>query len=352
MHRVFDFVVIGGGPAGCGAALALARSGARVALLERAPIPGFKPGEIMDPTLHGALAGLGIGDSFKQLQFPMLSGNVALWGGNGVHENPAVLNAFGHGVLVDRVAFERWLLDEVIASGAEIRLGATDLHTERRGGGWEVRGAGFIIQTGFVIEATGRAAGQIAPASRRYTDQKVCLLAYPDAPSGFHDCRLHIEAVEFGWWYSALLPGRKLVVALCLERDVLANQDRSSRSTWFWAEHRRTKLLPQVTHSSIDGRELPAVRGYPASSSLRSQLCGPGWVVIGDAAASYDPLLGRGVPLALVKGAAVARLLTDGSDLDHQAARYAQAERHAFDVYLAEQRAIYGRVANLGLSLR
>ena len=51
-----DAVIVGAGPAGCAAAIGLARAGARVVLYHRKAAPGCRPGEIIEPTFRIALA--------------------------------------------------------------------------------------------------------------------------------------------------------------------------------------------------------------------------------------------------------------------------------------------------------
>lgn len=289
----------------------------------------------MDPALHGALFQLGLQGSFSRLGFPRLAGNLSLWDFDEALESPSVRNAHGHGVLLDRMVFEKWLLNEVRASGVRVILSSDRMVLERRSC-WQLSTAETTLQAGYVIEATGRAAGQVAPPERRFSDHQVCLLAYPRAPANYQDCRLLIEAGENGWWYSALLPGGRLVIALCVARETLSRMRGRSSDDWFWRELERTRLIPHV----------PRVRsvGHPASSSLRCQMNGPGWVAIGDAAATYDPLFGRGVPMALTKGIAAARLLVQGTDHETQAAIYARAERETYESYLDQQRATYRRI--------
>src|SRR5580704_8497339 len=60
MTEAFDAVVVGAGPAGSAAALVIARSGRKVALLERGPFPGSKNmyggvvyGRILDSLVPG-----------------------------------------------------------------------------------------------------------------------------------------------------------------------------------------------------------------------------------------------------------------------------------------------------------
>jgi flavin-dependent dehydrogenase len=55
----FDVAIVGGGPAGCSAAITLAEQGARVLLCEARPYPHDKLcGEFLSPECAGMLAGL------------------------------------------------------------------------------------------------------------------------------------------------------------------------------------------------------------------------------------------------------------------------------------------------------
>jgi 2-polyprenyl-6-methoxyphenol hydroxylase-like FAD-dependent oxidoreductase len=88
--------------------------------------------------------------------------------------------------------------------------------------------------------------------------------------------------------------------------------------------------------ASLSGR----TRVTAAMSAIRRTLGGDGWISLGDAAATYDPLAGTGVVLALKKGLSLARLLL-GEASTAAFARFAQMERAAFDDYLTLRRSMY-----------
>jgi flavin-dependent dehydrogenase len=340
-----SFVVLGAGPAGIAAAIGLAGGGARVLLLERAASPLFKPGEILEPTIRYPLRELGLLEGFEGLGSLPLAGNLSLWGNEEPTETVALLNPHGAGYLVDRARLEDWLARQAVAVGVELVRGARritiDRDLDRCQVAWEQGGRRREAAPALLIDATGRNAGQ-----RRWLDNLVALLAYSDDPADLdRDQRLYIEAAEHGWWYSAPLPNGQTVIAFMTDAD-LVPVSAPRRLALFreqLAQSRLTRLRPRA-------RAIASVRSYPAASTVRDRLCGAGWVAIGDAAASYDPLSGRGVAAAMAKGAALARLLLSSATVELAVRGYVQAESAAQADYVREWRAIYAREARLRTS--
>jgi len=62
--RKVDVALLGGGPAGCAAALALARHGFSIALIERSSYDNVRVGETLPPEVRVLLQSLGVWDQF------------------------------------------------------------------------------------------------------------------------------------------------------------------------------------------------------------------------------------------------------------------------------------------------
>src|SRR6266852_2123412 len=68
--RVWDVIVVGGGPAGSAAAAWLARSGLRVILFERDSFPRFHIGESLLASVNDVLGAIGADGLVRQAGFP------------------------------------------------------------------------------------------------------------------------------------------------------------------------------------------------------------------------------------------------------------------------------------------
>lgn len=113
--------VIGGGPAGCAAALAALGQGARVALFEKSRFPRHKVcGEFLSPEIGPLLEALGVGRRFQEAG-PARITRAVLHAGGRVKRFPLPRPAFG----LSRAALDGLLLEEALRRGAE-------LHLERR----------------------------------------------------------------------------------------------------------------------------------------------------------------------------------------------------------------------------
>ena len=342
----YDVAVLGGGPAGCAAAIRFAQGGARVLLLERLPRSAFKPGEIIEASVRQAFAALNLQDRFPVEDTLTLAGRLTAWDDMIPSETAGVYNPRGHGLLVDRAGIEDWLIREAATSGVTVTRGFTALRATRTQTAWSLNWAANDGPAGatapLLLEATGRGSGVLGAGRRRRLDRMVALMAYVPAPPSTHDQRLIIEATEDGWWYGALLPGRRVVLAFLTDARDLPAGPAARRMQWR-ARLAATNHLRDLV-AGVDLDQQP-IRGFPAESSIRETLSGPGWVAVGEAAAAYDPLSGQGVAAALTKGTALARLVIHGENLSGAIARYTDAERETFRHYTRDRRRVYARAA-------
>jgi flavin-dependent dehydrogenase len=308
-----DVAVLGGGPAGAVAALTLARAGRIVAVIERSRYDCPRIGETLPPSARPLLTRLGLWRAFLAAGHLPSPSVLSVWGDDALYENFSILNPHGTGWHLDRRRFDRMLLAAALHAGASAYCGARLATCESAtGGGWELAftndsSAGEPLRrlrATTVIDATGRAAAfaRRQHARRLNTDRLIGLVMFSDAretdaeDDSCGGCTL-VEACADGWWYSALLPDRRLIAVYMTDAD-LVPQPRDWRSFW----HARLDQTVH-THGRLAGRRVQGpARLVAASTSRLDRTGGACWLAAGDAVAALDPLSSQGLVHALSSG--------------------------------------------------
>jgi len=384
----FDVVVIGGGPAGCAAAVTLANDGRSVLVLDNGrggarvtwgasdlATPPVRIGEGGPPGLDRAVDQVFGPGAFAREDHLVSFGNRAAWGSETPVDTDFMFNPFGPGWHLDRLAFDDRLRARAEDAGATRWSGTlrTDLardepdalqhddagrwHRQRR---WtlavETPAGTREVDASVVCDASGRAAafarrhgGNLVTRDRLVAGVAVYEAAAPPAASGGGgpvvaddvDSTTTLEATSGGWWYTAAIPRRRRVVAFFTDGDLLPPELRTIEG---FASRLATT---QVVGPLVDGSALR----YELRS--RTMLCfagtawlerpsGPGWLATGDAAARFDPLSSQGILTAVLMGrtagdAAISLLV----DPDAGTEAYDERYRAVIDRFLEEHRTTY-----------
>jgi flavin-dependent dehydrogenase len=315
-----DVAVIGAGPAGCAAAIALKRLGVGSLLLLEAG-DGTRPrfGESLPPDIRLILARLGLGEAFMALGFDPCVGAASSWGEETLGYNDFLFNPHGLGWHIDRARFDAFLREQAVAAGVELRLGATFDEATWTGEGvrLRIRSAAGIesVDAGFVFDATGRAArvARALGAQRIEGDRLTCVAALTRiGPAGLLGQRSLLEAVDYGWWYAARLGADQAIVVVSTDADLLRARRLHQPDAWR-AHLARTRHVAEAL-GQVDQPSAVMVR--QARSSRLSPGAGHRWRAIGDAASVYDPIMAQGVTKAMLDGIAAARDITRGAGGD------------------------------------
>ena len=308
----YDVAIAGGGPAGCAAALALARRGVgRIVLVDAPRRDGRRIGESLPPEAGLLLRRLGVLDSFLADNHEPCLGSCSSWGDDALGYNDFLLNPHGNGWHLDRRRFDARLLDEAAAAGVEVRR-------ERFSRG--------EIRARWTVDATGSAAAiaRAAGARRLVADRLICVYQF-FRQSAFPRLSM-LEAVDAGWWYAAKLPEGEAVAMFASDRETAAPRFAS--------------LLAATKHIAPALAECTPIadtfRAAPAPSFVLDRAAGDDWIAVGDAASAYDPISAQGIYKALLDGILAADAIVAGDTSAYEA-----SVRSRFEQYLANRGYFY-----------
>lgn len=250
-------------------------------------------------------------------------------------------NPYGCGWHVDRARFDAMLASAAAQAGAGLMLGArvTSCHL-KTDGEWQLEvSQGDKIQNlsgRMLVDATGRRAvlaGRLG-SQASMADQLIGVVAFSRS-SETERCAL-IEAVENGWWYSAPLPGDRIVFAYMTDSDL-------------WKAHPDWNDLLKLTQFTLRRAGLmevsPPIHIISAASIVHDPVTGPNWIAIGDAALAFDPLSGQGIFKSIETGLRSSSTIERHFGGDSSAlTEYGSWIKEGYRSYLSERSRFYSNV--------
>src|SRR5919198_4373019 len=304
--KLWDAVVVGGGPAGAVTSLLLARAGAAVLLLERARFPRHKPcSEYLSPASTTLLERLGGGMLAALESAP----HAKVYGMKVVAPGGAAMcGRFGVGCssfAVSRAVFDTILLRAAARAGAAVREGVTveDLVWDQSAVAGVIARAGRGTRDAYrarvVVAADGlhsivaRRLGMV----RRSAPRRIAFSAHVADVAGMDGVgELHVG--RHGYVGPGPVGGGVTTVALVLPRRAV--QGRPD----FFAELERFPALAGRFAARRLGRGVLATGPF-AQLARRPLAPRGGALLVGDAADFFDPFTGQGIYAAL-RGAELA----------------------------------------------
>lgn len=345
MFDHYEVAVIGGGPAGASAALTLAQQGRRVLLIEAQLTAPWKIGETLAPEARPLLQSFGVWEEFLREGHLLSPGICSAWGSDHMVEKDFIFNPHGCGWQLDRARFETMLLHAAEREGSTLLRGAAVQQCRRESSAWEITLATQTRYAPWIIDATGRRAtmARMIGTPRIALDQLVAIhVSVASGTGADQDARTLIESCPDGWWYTALTPSGRRTVAFQTDANLIRAQDWREPG---WLEERLAETRHLSTWLAEKGYRLDAPPQLTSAHSGRLEQCGgEGWLAVGDAAQSYDPLSGQGVLSAMLSGQMAANALAANSQdgvMEYRASMEARwthyvAGRHEY--YSSERR--------------
>ncbi len=335
-----DALIVGGGVAGATTALAIVLAGRRAIVIEANIAKGRRVGETLDPAARPLLESLGVWGAFVHAGHVSCPGTVSIWGSPQPTHKDFVFNPYGQAWQLDRANFDESLLIEAEQRGALVRRGQSYDSIKRLSTGWEVGLPNETVRATWLIDATGRRATLARRLGRKREplDRLVAVHSAATAASdGDRDGRVFLESLPQGWCYSALIPGGRRVFSIQTDADLLPTQEWRDQS-WITKCLRETTLL-----SSLIDRHAYTFPDQPQLTSAHSgcleSFAGDGWLAVGDAAMSFDPLSGQGILKAMKSGLQAAETIHLGTEASRE--RFIQANDTAWRNFAVARRNYY-----------
>ncbi len=294
-HSQLDLAIIGGGPAGCSAAIAAARMGAKVALFEVRDFPRHKVcGEFVSGESLHLLAGLLQNLPEAESVFakaPLIDRTRLLFGKRMIE---AAVSPTG--LSITRYDLDALLWRAAQQAGVEVRPGA-EVTACDGDGPFTVHTCSGSFSAKAVIVAAGRwsqfTADRTLPPGPKWLGVKTHFRE-PDARSS-------TDLYFFESGYCGVQPVAADVVNAC----AMVRSDRATSLQEVFALHPKLAeraaawhaLMPPVSTAPLVHREPQPVRA--------NMMC------VGDAAAFLDPFAGDGISIALRSGPVAAKCLSE-----------------------------------------
>lgn len=315
-------LVVGGGPTGAATSVALRRElpGAHVTLVDKATFPRDKTcGDGLGPGARRVLDGLGLADLLQPFHMPM---SVAISGPGGVEavaRGPIMEGRDLAGYVTPRLALDELLLDAARDSGAEVHEGVSfeGMTPTPTDGGELVTLSGRAAAFDLVVGGDGaysvvrRAMGIERPAMRH---THIAMRAYgrvthPDKPVSD---TLRFDFLEtllpvYGWVFPLPDDGANLGIGIPVEhlKRQTARHGRKLRDLFdLYVEDLERRGFAVSGLERVAAHQLPhAAARTPMTARGRSA------VLLGDAAATINPLSGEGIFYGMAAGVQLAEHL-------------------------------------------
>ena len=313
-----DILIIGGGPAGSTAAIALAEKGYRVVLLEKARHPRFHIGESLLPANLPLLERLGVAEKVRSIGMEKWGAEfVSPWDGRRqeFQFSRAWNKSLPMAYQVRRSEFDEILIRRAAEQGAQVVEGCRVQEVKFAGAGAPIRvnalhddGRMQSWDAAQIIDASGRDTflGNRLQTKRRNKKHNSAAM-YAHFVGARRDCgksagNITVYWFDHGWfWFIPLADGTTSIGAVVWPH-YMKTRETPLREFFFATIALCPPLAERLSAATIT-TEVEATGNY---SYACERSYGTNYLLVGDAFTFIDPVFSSGVMLAMISGMAAA----------------------------------------------
>lgn len=366
MPDTYDVIVVGGGPAGAAAAGLLAKRGRRVLLLEKEKFPRYHIGESLIPGVMPVIHELGAMQALADLGNIAKRGVTLAWGATAepwtVRFDELYEGVIGPDEFFDPPSYQvkRAEFDNMLLVHAR-RLGATVIEEANVKkavfDGDRCTGVAYTASRGELVEVHAPVVLDASGQSRFMARNRETVTWHDDLKNlaawtyfqggtrlaGNDAGNIIVEAIAPGWFWMIPFSDNTCSIGYVAPSAWFAESGSSPEQLM----HDQLAKAPFLSKMLEGATEVAQTRTARDWSYHSTEMSGPGFLQVGDAAAFVDPLFSTGIMLAL-KGASLAaeaadRMLAD-PDAEAQVRQTYEKEYHAvLDIVLSFVRTFYDR---------
>ncbi len=326
MNEVFDFAIIGGGPAGTLTAALLKKEGFSVCLIEKnSKIPRKVCGEYLCPLGVDILHKNGyehIIDGFPKI----LGMNIVSPSGRKIETDfPCSEKIISHGVSLNRQTFDQRLMNEAIGAGVTSMSGET-VRSFSKGEYWTLDLGDKKVETKFLIGADGRNSlvARKLGLKKKDSTKKVALHCFVDRKTtNPRYGEMHI--LDGG--YIGLDPtgDREVNLSLVCDATEVAKHGGARQCLNDYIE--KSAILSEEFGAIPESTHISAVS--PITNNIKHEFV-KDVALIGDAAGFIDPLTGEGIYNSLWMAFHFVELIQKENDANKASKQFLKVKKENF----------------------